>query len=105
MPGLLLILTEAEGERFSAAMELAATTAALGRPVAALLRGPAVAALGRPQFGKAFDLLFELGVSISVCQTAMAAHALTASDLPPGVEALGMVAFLQGREDWQLLMA
>lgn len=99
MPGLLLILTELEGERFAAAMELAATMAALGRPVAVLLRGPAVQALGK---AKAFDILFELGASLSICQTAMAACALTAADLPPGFEPLGMVGFLAGREDWQL---
>jgi predicted peroxiredoxin len=103
--GLLMIVTEAEGERFAAAMELAATAAALDRPVALLLRGPAVRALGRKPVAQAFDMLFELGANISICQTAMAAHAMTAAGLPPGIEALGMVAFLQGREDWQLLLA
>lgn len=105
MSGLLLIVTEAAGERFAAAIELAATTAALDRPVAVLLRGPAVKALGHPPVAKAFDLLFEMGADVAICQTAMAANALTAADLPAGIEALGMVAFLQGREDWQILLA
>jgi intracellular sulfur oxidation DsrE/DsrF family protein len=104
MPGLLLIVSEAEGERFAAAVEVAAASAALGRGVAVLLRGPAVKVLGHPHVAKAFDLLFELGVDVGICQTAMAAHGLTAGDLPPGVEAHGMVAFLGGRGDWQLVL-
>lgn len=104
MPGLLLIVSEAEGERFAAAIELAAASAALDRPVAVLLRGPAVGALGRPDVARAFDLLFELGADVGICQTAMAAHGLCAQDLPPGIEAHGIVAFLQGRGDWQLVL-
>ena len=102
--GLLVIVSEAGGERFAAAVELAAASAALDRPVAMLLRGPAVQALGQPHGAPAFDLLFELGVELGICQTAMAAHGLAASDLPPGIEAHGMVAFLSGRGDWQLAL-
>lgn len=102
MPGLLLIVAQAEGERFAAAIELAAAAAALDRPVELLLRGPAVAALGQAPVARAFDLLFELGARVWLCQTAMAAHGLRAADLPPGVEATGMVALLKGRPDWQL---
>jgi intracellular sulfur oxidation DsrE/DsrF family protein len=105
MPGLLLIVSEAQGERFAAAVELAASSAALDRPVAVLLRGPAVKALGRVEVAKAFDLLFEMGADVGICQTAMATHGLTAADLPPGVEAHGMVGFLSGRADWQIVLA
>lgn len=101
MPGLLLILTRARGERFSAAMELAATSAALGRPVAVLLRGSAVQARKMA----VVDTLLDLGAHIAVCQTAMADRALSVADLPPGVQPLGLVAFLAGREDWQLVLA
>lgn len=104
MPGLLLIVSEAEGERFAAGVELAAASAAMDRPVAVLLRGPAVKALGRCHVAQAFDLLFELGADVSLCQTAMAAHGMTAADLPGGIEATGMVAFLAGRETWQLVV-
>jgi intracellular sulfur oxidation DsrE/DsrF family protein len=104
MPGLLLIVSDAAGERFAAGVELAAASAALDRPVAVLLRGPAVKALGRAEVAQAFDILFELGANVSLCQTAMAEHGLTARDLPPGVEALGMVAFLGGRSDWQVVV-
>ena len=102
MPGLLLILAEVRGERFAAAAELAATAAALDRPVALLLRAPALQALGQPPVQQALAMLLELGAGICACQTAMAGLGLSAADLPPGVEPLGMVAFLAGREDWQL---
>lgn len=103
MSGLLLIISEAEGERFAAGMELAAASAALGRPVAVLLRGPAVAAaLGSPG---PFQILFDLGVDVGVCQTSMAAHGLSAETLPSGASPTGMVAFLSGRECWQSVLA
>jgi len=104
VPGLLLILCEAGTERFAAAIEVAAVTAALDRPVRVLLRGPLVRALGQPVVAKACDLLFELGADVAICQTAMAANGLSAADLPPGIEAHGMTGFLAGREDWQLLI-
>ena len=104
MPGLLLIVTEAGGDRFAAAMELGATFAALDRPVAVLIRGAATRGLHEAGVAQALALLFEFGAGISVCQTAMAEHGLTAADLPAGVDTLGMVAFLQGRQGWQLLI-
>lgn len=104
MPGLLLIVTHAEGERFTAAIELAAAAAALGRPVELLLRGPAVNVFDQRDAAQGLDLLRELGARISVCQTAMAKQGLAAADLPPGVEASGIVALLTGRADWQLLI-
>jgi len=102
MSGLLVIVSEVEGARFAAVIELAAATAALDRPVAMLLRGPAVQALGHAHVAGALDLLIELGTEIGICQTAMATYGLTAADLPPGVEAHGMVSFLSGRATWQL---
>lgn len=104
MSGLLLIVSEAPGLRFSAAIELAGASAALGRPVAVLLRGPAVAALGQPAVAAAFDLLLELGADVAICQTALDAHQMTAADLPPGIEALGMVAFLSARAGWSVVL-
>jgi len=102
--GLLVVVSEASSERFAATVELAAAAAALDRPVAVLLRGPAARALGQPEVARAFDLLFELGVEVGLCQTAMAAYGMVAADLPPGVEAHGLIAFLAGRADWQLVV-
>lgn len=96
MPGLLLILTEAEGPRAAAAIEVAAASAALGRPVAVLLRGAAL--------GADCSVLRELGVPLAACQTAMAEAGMGADDLADGVEPLGLVAFLSGREGWQILL-
>lgn len=105
MSGLLLILTEAGGERCSAAVELAAVCAAMDRPVAVLLRGQAAGALHAPAITAALKLLIELGAEINLCQTAMADHGLDAEDLPPGVEPLGMMAFMEGRGGWQIVLA
>ncbi|MFN3371304.1 MAG: DsrE family protein [Sphingomonadaceae bacterium] len=102
MPGLLLIVAGADGERLAAAIELAAAVAALGRPVELLLRGTAVTALGQPEMKQGFGLLSELGAGLWACQTAMAAHGLTAADLPRHVEATGLVALMKDRADWQL---
>lgn len=104
MTGLLLIICEAEGERFAAAMEVAAASAALDRPVSLLLRGPAVQAMRRKDVADAMAMLLELGADIGVCQTAMATFGLVARDLPAGLAAHGMVHFLAGREDWQMLL-
>lgn len=102
MNGLLLLLTETGTERAAAALEVAAVTAALQRPVAVLLRGAALDVL---QGSPALEMLRELGAEVAVCQTAMAAQGLASADLPTGVEPAGLVSFLAGRADWQLLLA
>lgn len=105
MPGLLLVLTEWQSARAAAALELAATTAALGRPVAVLLRGAALRAAGAAALPPALATLAELGADIAACQTSLAAAGLQASDLPAAIAPAGMVLFLKDRADWQLLLA
>lgn len=100
MPGLRLILTESAGDRAEAAIELAATMAALGRPVAVLLRGAAL-----KLNGPTIAMLTELGVTVFACQTAMAAAGISAASLPEGVRAGGMVGFLADAGDAALLLA
>lgn len=97
--GLLLILTERGTVRAAAALELAAAAAALGRPVAVLLKGPDLGDC------PALAMLRDLGASLHACQTAMAAAGVAADALPPGVSPSGLVALLAGREGWQLLLA
>ncbi|MFA7441527.1 MAG: hypothetical protein WCZ66_11255 [Sphingomonadaceae bacterium] len=98
--GLLLVLTEVEGERYDAAIETAATAAALGRPVALLLRGPAVLQPDK------LSMLKELGANISACQTALSRYNLDAGQhLPRDIPASGLMQFMAGRERWQLLLA
>ncbi|MFQ3666057.1 MAG: DsrE family protein [Sphingomonadaceae bacterium] len=97
MSGLLLVLTEQQGERVAAAVEMVAAAAALGRPVAVLLRGAAL--------GAELGLLREMEVPLFACQTAMAKSGVTADALPAGVEPSGLVALLADRPGWQLLLA
>lgn len=97
--GLLLILTERGTPRAAAALELAAAAAALGRPVALLMKGPDFADC------PALATLRELGASLFACQTAMAAAGVVADALPPGVSPSGLVALLAERAGWQLLLA
>ncbi|WP_194744185.1 hypothetical protein [Thermaurantiacus tibetensis] len=99
MPGLLLVLTAREGPRAAAALEAAAVAAALGRPVAVLLKGPDFTDCPR------LAALRELGAELSACQAAMAEAGVAAADLPAGVAPRGLVAVMAGREDWQLLVA
>lgn len=102
---LAIIVTEAPGPRFTAALELAATWNALNRSVALLLQADAVAALRQPAVARALDALWQEGIPVHVCQSAMHAHGLTAPDLPPGLEALGLVAFLADHPGAQVLLA
>lgn len=92
--GLLVILTE--GARARVALELAATAAAMGRPVAVLLKCWPVPDLA---------LLDGLGVEVVMCQTALAEAGGDARRLPAGVTTGGMVGVLRGRESWQLALA
>lgn len=102
MSGLALVLAEGEGARVEAALELAAAAAALGEPVALFLSRAALGLLG--DGGAALLTLRELGGSVSVCQTSMAAAGLDAGRLPNWAEPTGLVAFLGARRDWRLLL-
>jgi predicted peroxiredoxin len=100
MSGLALLLAEGAGPRAEAALELAAATAALGDPVALFLSRDALHLL--TDDGAPLAMLHELGVTICVCQTSMAASALDAGALPERVEPMGLVAFLGPRRGWRL---
>jgi intracellular sulfur oxidation DsrE/DsrF family protein len=102
MSGLALVLAESQGPLAEAALELAAATAALGEPVALFLsRG----SLGLLADGAGpLQMLRELGATVCVCQTSMAAQGLDAAALPDWVEPTGLVAFLKPRRDWRLLL-
>lgn len=101
--GVLLVLTEARGARVETAIELVAAAAALGRPVAALLRGQALLEVSALADG--LSMLAELGADISFCQTSAAGLGLDASvDIPQGIVAGGPVSLLSGRSDWQIIL-
>ncbi len=103
---LAIILTEAPGPRFDAAVELALTWNALGRPVGILLKEGALRGLA----GSPADLLGQAltdGVRIHVCQTSLDALGMAHNHppLPDGVEAMGLVAFLLELPGAQVVIA
>lgn len=108
MPGVprvtpLAIVVAEAGPRLATALTLAAAAAALGREVTMLFDGASVAALVPP----ADPLLAaaqELGVAVTACQTGLAAAGLALGDLVAGVEAGGMVGFLQRAGAAQLVL-
>lgn len=101
MRGLAILLAEADGPRAALVLELAASEAALGGPVALFLSRAALALLA--EGGAPLRTFRELGGSVCVCQTSMAAAGLDASSLPDWAEPSGLVGFLGARRDWRLL--
>lgn len=102
MPGLLLILTDLAGARFRAGLEVAATAAAMGRPVRVLVKAPAIKQLA--QNPSVLTLLQELGAELIVCQTDLSSAGLEAASLPPVVEPAGLLHAMRETDGWQLLL-
>lgn len=93
LTGLAIVVAE-PGPRLTTALTLAAAAAALGREVTMLFDGASVAAL-RPPADPLIAAAQDLGVRIMACQSGLAAAGLAIGDLVDGVEAGGMVGFLQ----------
>ena len=109
MPGLNIIVASADGERFYAALEAAAATAALGGAARIFLQGPAAALLrtpvafagdaarraaGQPDLVSLIAEAMAMDVRLIVCQSGMALVGMTASDLVPQVRTGGLVSFM-----------
>lgn len=109
MHSLKIILTTPDAERLRGALTLAAADAALGGAVALFLQLDAVAMLraplsaprdnahaeaGLPTLAALLADAMLLGVKITACQSGMALAAITADDLPQGVDVGGPVQFL-----------
>ena len=109
MPGLNIIVASADGQRFYAALEAAAASAALGRPARLFLQGEAAALLrvpvacegdparraaGQPDLASLIAEAMAMDVRLIVCQSGMALTGMTASDLIPQIRAGGLVSFL-----------
>lgn len=114
MRPLALIVATPDPERLRGALTLAAAQAALGGAATlflqldavALLRPPLVApqdaahrAAGLPDLATLMEEARAIGVRLLACQSGLALAGLSATDLPPGVEAAGPVALLQGLPD------
>jgi peroxiredoxin family protein len=101
--GLAIIV--GDPARAETALRVAAAAAALGRDVALLFDGGAVAAVGtdapHPLLGDALAL----GVRVTACQSGMADLGIGAAALAPGVTPGGLVGFLADAGDAQLLLA
>jgi hypothetical protein len=103
---LAIILTEAPGPRFDAAMELALTWNALDRPVGVLLKEGALRGLAGPPADLLGQALAD-GVRVHVCQTSLDALGLAFNHppLPDGVQAMGLVGFLLELPGAQVVIA
>lgn len=119
MRGLTLVVAEAVPARCRAALTLASAHAALGgaarvyfheRAVTLLLphddpEDAALAAAGLPGLAQLIDIARESGVALIACQTGLALADTRFDQLPPGVEAGGMVAVLADLGDDRLVFA
>ena len=120
MPGLSIIVASADGQRFYAALEVAAAAAALGRSARIFLQGEAAALLrtpvafdgdtarraaGQPDLVSLIAEAMAMDVDLFVCQSGLALAGMTANDLVPQVRAAGLVSFLaDARADDRLLV-
>lgn len=106
---LAIIVAEPVHARVQAALTLACSAAALGRPARLFFAGPSVLALapgferdaeaafaaaGVPTLDELLASAAELGVPVTACQSGLALTGLTPAELRPGVDPGGMVAFL-----------
>jgi predicted peroxiredoxin len=106
---LALIFAEANHARLHAGLSLAASAAALGRPVRLFFHGESVAALqpgrhwagdetcaaaGVPTVAELLATALGLGLPVMACQSGLHLCGLSAATLADGIEAGGMIAFL-----------
>ncbi len=118
--GLAIVLTEANHARMHAALTLACSAAALGRPVRLFFHGEAVCALqhgrawggdatyaaaGLPRLADLITSAGELGVHMMACPTGLHLCGLDAANLPEQIETGGMIAFLTDAARDELVMA
>lgn len=109
MPGLNIIVADADGQRLYAALETAMAAAALGRSARIFLQGEAVGllrepvgfsgdaarnAVGQPDLAGMIGEAAAMEVGLFVCQSGMALVGLTANELMSQVTAAGLVSFM-----------
>ncbi len=103
MTGLAIIVATPDPERFRSALTLAAAHAALGEATRILLDGDAVRLAAAPR-GELLETCFELGATITLCQSGLAAAGLDAAALDVRFDYGGMVGLLAGLGDDRLVM-
>lgn len=117
--GLAIIFSDSNHGRLHAGLSLACAASALGRPVQLFFHGESVAALeqhrkwcgdetysaaGIPTIMDMISTARELGIEMMACTTGLHLCGLTANQLPDGVEAAGMVAFLASAQECELVL-
>ena len=120
-PGLALVLHDGAFARLHYALVMASGAAAINRPVTLFFAGDAVAALqktftppeeddayqrkGVAGFEELLDACSAFGVTIIACETALAIHGLTESDLNDELELSvgGFITFLNQAGDSQMI--
>lgn len=119
MRPLTIIVTTGDAERLRGALMLASAQAALGggarlflqldavallrQPIAAL-RDAAHISAGLPTLASLLDEALAIGVTVIACQSGLALHGLTASDLPQGVDVGGPIGVLADLTDEDRLL-
>ena len=103
LTGLGIIIAGLDLARFRTALTLAAAQAALGGRVRILLDGESVSLAAVPD--ALFDSCFELGVTVTLCQTGLAGAGLDATMLDPRFDYGGMVGWLAALGEDRLVLA
>ena len=120
MPGLTIVVSSADSERFHGALSLAAASAALDRRTRIFLQGEAVRLIlserparldeerelhGIPTLAELLGEARAMGVELILCQSGLALAGARADQLPEGIETGGLVELLASRDDDELLIA
>lgn len=103
LTGLGIIVSGADPSRLRTALTLAAAQAALGGRVYVLFDGESVRLAAVPN--ELFDTCFELGATITLCQSGLAAAGLDAATLDPRFAYGGMVGWLADLGEDRLVLA
>jgi predicted peroxiredoxin len=103
LKGLGIVVAGTDPRRFRTALTLAAAQAALGGRVRILLDGESVALAATAD--DLLDSCFELGATITLCQTGMAEAGLDAAALDPRFDHGGMVGWLAELGEDRLVLA
>lgn len=103
LTGLGIIVTGMDPARFRSALTLAAAQAALGGRVRILFDGESVSLAAVP--GELLDTCFELGATVTLCQTGLAEAGLDAATLDPRFDYGGMVGWLAALGEDRLVLA
>ena len=101
--GLAIIVATPDAVRFQTALTLAAAHAALGKSTRLLLDGDAVRLAADPP-GDLLESCLELGVTITLCQSGLAAAGLDAGALDARFNYGGMVGLLAELGDDRLVI-